>query len=114
MRFEDLRPHIVDSEHLVRLFEDHRAALLEQMGRRLIATMALLVAGFLLPGAWGLTALSLTLPAALACMWSMVEHSGCGWFLQLATLHDVIRPREPVLRFDVDPAPYREDTRPGG
>jgi hypothetical protein len=112
MGFDNLRHQIEDADHLYRVFEAHRVRLLNEAGWRLLAAIVLLAAGLLLPGAWALTALCLALPAALACMSSMVEYSGCGWFLQLVTLHDVIRPREPVLRFDVDPAPYREDTRP--
>jgi hypothetical protein len=115
MRYDAVREYVKDNpDELFRLFEEHRAAQMTEVGWRLLGAMACLVAGLVLPGAAGLVALVVALPMTLACMWSVTEHVACNWFLHLVTLHDVIRPREPVLRFDVDPAPYRDDPPPGG
>ena len=105
MQHESLRPYVADADDLYRVFHAQHVALGSQLGLRLLACLAFMVVALLVPGAIGKTAVCLAVIAGMAWTWSMVEHVACRWGMHLLTLHDVVRPYEPLIGLpDVDPA----------
>ncbi len=88
-----LESSVTDADDLYALLGQVQARVQESVGHRLMATVALLAGGFLLPGGAGMAAFCMAAVAGLATVGALADFAARSLLMDLVTLHEVIRPR---------------------
>lgn len=88
-----LAPSVTDAEDLYTLLGQVQVRAQVSVGYRLMGTVALLAAGFLLPGGAGMAAFCIAAVAGLATVAAIGDFVARSLLMDLVSLHDVIRPR---------------------
>lgn len=93
MAYESLRPCVTSLDELRTRLAQMQERAYVAVGTRALYLLALLAAGFLLPGAAGMASFCLAPMALIACLSSVADVVARSWFMQAVDLHDLVRPR---------------------
>lgn len=94
MAHVSLRDYVTDAASLYDVLAQLQARVQASIGYRMMATVALLAGGFLLPGSMGMASFCLAAVAGLAASAALMDYTARGVLMDVVTLHEVIRPPE--------------------